>query len=621
MKKMSFAKLKNVRLDDPVFSYRQDQLRKVTLPSVIAKTEESGRIDAFSLSWKEGMEKKPHYYWDSDVAKVMEGIAYSLALREDKKLEKLYDSWVEKICSAQQEDGYLNSCVTTLEPEKRFANLTLNHELYCAGHLMEAAVAGYEELGKRKLLDCLCRYADLLAGYFGKEEGKKRGWPGHEEVELALAKMYKVTGKEEYKDLMRYFINDRGTEPNYFLEEGSLRNMILYRNFQAVEPVRELKEVYGHAVRMVYLLCGMADLAELDNDTELFKVCERLFEDITNKKMYITGGIGSSFNAESFSCSYDLTNGSLMYAESCAAMGLALFAGRMFLLTKENKYMDILEKCLYNGILSGISLNGDEFFYTNYLEVDENLHVYNSGAKTRQKWFSCSCCPTSYTRFIPQIGNFLFTTDEEENTIYLNIPAACCAELSCGNQKILLTVEGNYPYDGNTCVRIDSDGEFTLNMRIPSWCSKYEVKLNGTKQDSSVIKREWKKGDKVELFLDMPPKFIYADSRITGNCGRTAIVRGPVIYALEEIDQKCPVREIVLRRDIPLSLVPLPASFPENVKGISITGKAYREKRENDSLYTDDPGILEETTFLAVPYALWQNRGESNMAVWMRYKY
>ena len=622
MKKISFAALRNVKLNDPVFSFRQEQFGKVTLPSVIAQTEKTGRIDAFSLSWKEGMKNKPQYYWDSDVAKVMEGIAYFLALKSDKDLEKLYDNWVKKICSAQQEDGYLNSCVTTLEPEKRFANLTLNHELYCAGHLMEAAVAGYEELGKRELLDCLCRYADYIAGYFGKEEGKKRGWPGHEEIELALAKMYKVTGKGEYKDLMRYFINDRGTEPNYFLEEGSLRNMIVFRNFQAAEPVREMKEVYGHAVRMIYLLCGMADLAELDNDTELFKVCEKLFEDITNKKMYITGGIGSSFHSENFSCAYDLTNGSLMYAESCAAMGFALFASRMFLLTKENKYMDIVEKCLYNGILSGISLHGDEFFYTNYLEVDENLQVYNSGSKVRKEWFSCSCCPTSYARFIPQIGKFIYSLDEENKVIYLNIPAANHGELFLAGKKIILDVEGNYPYDGNIVVKAGSEGKFTLNMRIPSWYKNHTIHVNGEKCHSSVITREWKKGDKVELFLDMPPKFMYADSRITGNCGRCAITRGPIVYALEEIDQKHPVREIILQRTLPLSLAELPATFPEEVKAIAITGKAFHEKRENNGeLYTEERGSLEEVDFIAIPYALWQNRGESNMAVWMRYIY
>ncbi|MBP5181726.1 MAG: glycoside hydrolase family 127 protein, partial [Lentisphaeria bacterium] len=267
MKKLlAFAKLKNVSLRDCVFAPRLEQWKRVTIPAVIEKTKETGRIDAFDLAWKEGMEKKPHHFWDSDVAKVMEGIAYDLALEKNGELEKLYDEWVKKICSAQQEDGYLNSFVTSVEPEKRFTNLASMHELYCAGHLMEAAVAGYEELGKKELLECLCRYADYLCRTFGKGAGKRRGWPGHEEIELALAKLYKVTGKESYLNLMRYFIDDRGTEPNFFLEEGAVRNMAVIRNQQAVEPVRELAEAYGHAVRCVYLLCGMADLAGLDED-------------------------------------------------------------------------------------------------------------------------------------------------------------------------------------------------------------------------------------------------------------------------------------------------------------------------------------------------------------------
>lgn len=620
MKKISPPQLKNVHLTDPVFSFRQKQHKKVTIPSVIAKTIETGRIDSFSLSWKEedGLEKRPHYYWDSDVAKVMEGIACSLALEKDEKLEKLYDEWVKKICSAQQEDGYINTRITTIEKENRFKNLTYNHELYCAGHLMEAAVAGYEELGKKELLASLCRYADLLAGTFGKEEGKRRGWPGHEEIELALAKMYRATRKEEYLSLMRYFINDRGTSPNFFTEEGFATPTGIAM-LQADKPVRELKEAFGHAVRAVYLFCGMADLALLDQDESLLESCKCLYENITEKRMYITGGIGSSFHSECFTKDYDLANGSLMYAESCAAMGLAFFAHRMFLMTGENKYMDTVERCLYNGILSGISLQGDRFFYTNYLEVDDNLYTYNSGAKTRKEWFSCSCCPTSYARLIPQIGKFIYAVEEEENAVLLNIPVSGHGELLLHEKKILLDVEGKYPYDGNIRIRIGTEGEYTLKIRIPDWCRKYEIKVNGEAYPVSVIERSWKEGDKVELFLDMPVRFVFANSHVTGNNGRCAIMRGPLVYALEELDQTCPVRELILPLDQTLELLPLPSSFPEEVEGIAISGKIWHEKRESTSLYTEEKSSLTETKFLAVPYALWQNRGETNMAVWMRY--
>ncbi|MBR4075427.1 MAG: glycoside hydrolase family 127 protein, partial [Lentisphaeria bacterium] len=322
MRKFNRPALCDVRPADPVFAKRIATGIARTIPAAMEKTVETGRLDAFRLNWQEGQPNKPHIFWDSDTAKVLEGMAYSLALQPDPELEKTYDEWVDLICSAQQEDGYLNTYYTQFEQDQRWQHLSWAHELYCAGHLMEAAVAGYECLGKRKLLDCLCRYADYIDSVFGLEEGKRRGWPGHEEIELALIRLYRATGNERYLKLSSYFVNDRGTEPNVFeMETGGGNSTAL----QAHLPVREQDTPVGHAVRMVYLLAGMADVADEENDPSLLAACDRLFEALRQKKMYITGGIGSSFSGEKFTIPYDLTNGSLMYAESCAAIGLAQF--------------------------------------------------------------------------------------------------------------------------------------------------------------------------------------------------------------------------------------------------------------------------------------------------------
>lgn len=612
MRRFSPPALTAVSLNDPVMSPRQKKCYQATIPQCIKQTVETGRIDAFRLDWKEGMPNQPHYFWDSDVAKVLEGMAYALALSPDPELEKTYDSWVDLICSAQQPDGYLNIYFTVVKPENRFKNLSYAHELYCAGHLMEAAVAGYEALGKRKLLDCLCRYADYLCSVFGFEEGKRRGWPGHEEIELALAKLYRVTQKEEYRKLLRYFINDRGTEPNYYDEiehDSAVRKYL-----QADVPVREQTAGTGHAVRQIYLCSGMADLAALDEDESLLEACERLHDHIVSKQMYITGGIGSFFFQERFSKDYNLSNGSLMYAESCAAMGFALFAIRMYNITGNTKYLDTVERCIYNGILSGISLDGNKFFYTNYLEVDENLD--SSYAKTRQPWFGCACCPTSFARFIPQLGKFIYSIDRDKEEISLNIPAANSAQLDLNGKSVQINVEGNYPYDGKICIRIESDAEFTLKCRIPGWCRKWNASLNGTAIQDLSLKRKWNHGDCIELNLDMPPELIYANPRITTNTGRAAIMRGPVVYAIEEKDLPCPVRELVLNPGEPLHLTSAPEGLPADVPAIE--GIAFREYFAGEELYPVTPPERCEVKIKAIPYALWDNRGENNMAVWIR---
>lgn len=610
MKKLEAPGIADVRLNDGILAPRQKTALTSTIPSAIRKAEESGRINAFDLEGYKGLRE---YFYDSDTAKILEGIAYALKLEKNDELQKTFETWVDKIVGCQQPDGYLNSYISGAAPQDRWKYLNRIHELYCAGHLIEAAVAGKDLPGGDKLFKAMCRYADYIDSVFGLDEGKRRGWPGHEEIELALIKLYRATGNERYLKLASYFINDRGTEPNVFpTDEWQYEVMRGIR--QADKPVREQQTAQGHAVRAVYLYSGMADTAYETGDAELLAHCEKIFASIVNERMYITGGIGSTFHYEAFTKAYDLSNGALMYAESCAAMGLVQLSRRLFNLTGKTEYLDVLETALYNGVLSGVSLAGNTYFYSNYLEVDENSSFYNYGAPERQPWFSCPCCPTSFSRFLPQLGTFIYSMSADE--LHVNIPAANKAELKVGNQSVKIEITGNYPYDGNIGIIINSDAEFTLKLRIPSWCRNHSIKVNGEKCDSALIKRQWKAGDKVEMVLDMPVEVMLAHSKITCNLGKAALKRGPIVYALEEIDQQFPVRELLIEseQDFELGTV---EGLPEGT--VAIRGTAYREKMPDTGLYYTGFPEYEETVFCAVPYALWQNRGKTNMCVWNRY--
>jgi DUF1680 family protein len=391
-----------------------------------------------------------------------------------------------------------------------------------------------------------------------------------------LIKLYRATGNERYKKLASYFVNDRGTQPHVFQQEEGFYDDGMA--MQAHKPIREQETAVGHAVRAVYLYAGAADVADENNDQELLNACDRLFETIRQQKMYITGGIGSAFPGECFTIPYDLTNSSLMYAESCATIGLAQFAIRMFNLTGDQKYLEVMELALYNGALAGVSLKGDAFFYTNYLEVDDNLKLYNAGAKVRQEWFGCSCCPTSYSRFIPQLGTFLWSTGKNE--ISLNIPAACHADLKMADGRtVSVKVEGDYPYDGKIRIIMETAGDYQLSLRIPEWCKQYSVKLNGTPCEKT-IRKNWNAGDIVELDLEIPITVIHSNPKITTNNGRVALKRGPLVYALEQVDNQQPVRETLIRTDRPFRLVPASAELPEGT--LAIEGEAVREYFENE---------------------------------------
>ncbi len=605
---------------DPVFAPRMESCRSVTIPASVKRCRETGRIDCFRLNWKPGMPNQPHRFFDSDFAKVLEGMAYMLELHpEDKALAEELDRFVDLVISAQQPDGYLNTHFTVVDPENRWKNIYDCHELYCAGHLMEAAVAHFRATGSRKFVDALARYADYISTVFGPGPDQKQGYPGHEELELALCKLADVTGEKKYVELAGFFIDKRGTSPNYFVEEairnGSQLSQEQLANRQADRPVRDELNATGHSVRALYLYSGMADVAAATGDAELFAVCERMFDSIVQKRMYITGGCGSTPIQEQFTVDWNLPNDT-SYAESCATMALVLFARRMLEYTGRGKFADVMEQALYNGALSGISLRGDQYFYANLLEVDANTFVHNTTCAKRQPWFDCSCCPTSYCRFLPQLGNFTFTVRQGE--FRLDIPAAGLYRFSGGE----LEIGGQYPYGGTIPITIRRGGAFRLALRIPGWCREFQLLLNGSPTEVKpaegyvTLEREWQTGDRLELSLEMPVEVVRANWHVTSDAGRIALMRGPLVYALESVDNGDRIPRLILpaRQEFTLEEAPgLPAGT------VAIRGRALEEQDcSGGALYFRGEPQRQETEFLAVPYALWQNRGPAHMAVWMR---
>lgn len=605
-----------VILHDPVFAPRRESCRKVTIPSSLRRCRETGRIDAFRLQWKPGDPNPPHIFWDSDVAKVLEGMAEMLMLHPDPAMEKELNDLVDLVVSAQQKDGYLNVYFTALEPEKRWSNLSDHHELYCAGHLMEAAVAHFRATGSRKFLDAVCRYADLIASVFGPEPGQKRGYPGHEEIELALVKLYRTTGEKRYLELAKFFIDERGKSPNYFSETERQLSPEQLPNRQAHQPVREQEKAVGHAVRAVYLYCGMTDVAVETGDPGLLNAAIRLFDNLTERRMYITGGIGSTSIGEAFTEDFDLPNATA-YAESCAAIGLALLSKRLLDATGGPKYADVLERVLYNNGLSGISLSGDEFFYANLLEVNASTPEHGVTCRRRRKWFGCSCCPTNYCRFLPQLGRFCYAASAD--LLRVDIPAA--ATVSAGTYKV--RIDGNYPYDGAVSLTILRGGRFTLSLRIPGWCEHFSVEVNGSAAESSsatpsrwTMTREWKSGDRIELNLELKPVLIYPHPSVAADAGRAAIQRGPVVYCMESVDNPgIPPQSVILPADPDFRLCRA-EGLPEGTVAIRCGAKA--EFSPDSALYRKTPPRFRDVDVCAIPYALWQNRGESSMQVFLR---
>ena len=571
-------------------------------------------------------------FQDSDFYKWVEAVAYSLMQHPDEKLEKLADKTIALVCEAQQEDGYLDTYYIINGKDKIFSNLRDHHELYCFGHLAEGAVAYYEATGKDKLLKAAMRFADYINNYFGPEEGKCKGYPGHELAELALVRLYEATGDKKYLRLSSFFVEERGKKPYYFDGEehedvvGQAKEEELrYHYQQAHLPVREQKEAVGHAVRGVYLYSAMADLARLSEDASLYEACECLWDSIVNEKMYVTGGIGGTHMGEAFSFPFDLPNDTA-YAETCASIGFVFFTRRMLQIKPVSKYGDAMELALYNGILSGMALDGKSFFYVNPLEVQPEacyLDARKSHVKpVRQKWFGCACCPPNLARLLSSIGSYAYT--EQEDTLFVHLYVGSKIQKEIHGETAAISVTSKFPWEGEVHVSVAGcQAAFTIALRIPGWCEEYQLEgaegaKTWVKDGYLYVKRIWKEQEILALHFPMKPRVVEADARVREDIGKVAVMRGPLVYCLEEVDNGGELHLLSLNPEGSLK-----EHYEEiagaRVKVIIAQGSREKSPDANTGLYhTYHKKEKQRVTLQYIPYYVWANRGENEMQVWSR---
>ena len=607
-----------VHIEDQFWSPRIETNRTVSIPSAFKECEKNGRFDNFALA--AGMIKGEHQgdfsFDDTDPYKVIEGASYSLAVKYDPKLDHYLDSVITIIAAAQEPDGYLTTCVTNKCTRlsgwwgsSRWEKIN-SHELYNSGHLYEAAVAHYRATGKRTLLDVAIKNADLVCQVFGPNEGQKHVPSGHPIIEMALAKLYKVTGDEKYLNMAKYFVEEtgRGTDGHR-----------LNAYSQDHKPILQQDEIVGHAVRAGYLYSGVADVAALTHDTAYFRALSRLWENLVSKKLFITGGMGSRPQGEGFGPNYELNNHT-NYCETCASIANVYWNYRMFLATGEAKYMDVLERALYNGVISGVSLSGDKFFYDNPLE--------SMGEHERQRWFGCACCPGNVTRFMASVSNYVYAT--QGNDIYVNLYIQGKSEMKTTDNQVQLVQTTGYPWEGKVSIQVkpEKESEFAVRLRIPGWlqstpvasdlyayttpAGKYTLKVNGSTvkpaegDGYATIVRTWKPDDVIELELPMEVRRIKANDQVEDNRGMLAMERGPIVYCLEGIDQP---DSVVFNKFIPAD-AKIGATFDANLlKGVMVlTGTAKGVEKD---------GSIKDVPFKAIPYSTWNNRGAGQMEVWV----
>ncbi|MBR4286497.1 MAG: glycoside hydrolase family 127 protein [Clostridia bacterium] len=594
---------KNIKINGGFWKAKQDMVNNITLKSVYERFKETHRFDALECTWKEGDPNMPHVFWDSDIAKWIESVGYNAYYYENDELIKIVDEAVEKIIENRDENGYFNSHF--LVTGERFTDRS-EHELYCAGHLMEAAVVYYKATGKRALLDAMCKYADYIEKVFVKENSATYVTPGHPEIELALIKLYEVTGEKRYLELSKFFIDNHGANDK---DKELYRGCNLLYN-QDDSSLRERSTADGHCVRALYLLAGAADIAYLYNDDELFEAAERCFENVVNKRMYITGATGSTCHGESFTIDYDLPNRDA-YAETCAAISLAFFANRMIRLNTDSKYADAVEKVMYNGALSGVSMDGKGFFYENPLEIDvdfNEVHPCTDGGRRypitqRKEVFDCSCCPPNVTRFIQGIGEYMYSYTDDTLCIHQYIES----QMTFENTKV--TQKTAYPSDGEVVITLENNKKDSVALRLPGWCKEFTVnKEYNLKNGYIYIKAS--ENDKIKINFNMPVRFISANKKVHTNSGRVAIMRGPVVYCLEGVDNGKDLSG--LRVDIKGETQIVDGEFlvPD------IIAKGFKEP-ENDSLYFEATDEYIEATLKFIPYYAYANRGETDMLVWV----
>lgn len=639
--------MENISINDPFWGNYMELVRTKMIPyqwealnDRIPDAEPSHCINNFRIAagMKEG-KFEGYVFQDSDLAKWIEAASFSLVWYPDMELEQTVDEAIDLIVSAQQEDGYLDTYYIINGLEKRWTNVMNNHELYCAGHMLEAAVAYYHATRKKKLLDAMIRFVDYIDQVFGIEEGKRKGYPGHEVLEMALIKLYKVTKDEKHLKLAKYFIDQRGQSPLYFEQEVKENNReftwkdsyFQYQYYQAGLPVREQEKAEGHAVRAVYLYSGIADVARETNDDILYETCLRLWNNMIHGRMYITGAIGSSSYGEAFTFDYDLPNDTV-YGETCASIGLVFLANRMLKLSPKGEYADVLEKALYNGIISGMSLDGTKFFYVNPLEILPEACVKDQLRQhvkpKRQKWFGCACCPPNLARMITSLSDYIYT--KKEDTLYIHLYIGNESEIELGGTKTNIKMTTNYPWDGDILVDItpNEDIESTLAFRIPGWCREYSVWRNGQqtvinnnnlKEGYLYIQDTFKEGDGIKLHFEMPVEIISSNPLVRENIGKVAVMRGPVVYCLEQEDNGEYLQWIRLPKKPNFNSKYEPDLLGGIVK-IKSNGLILDNTKNDDSslyqFYTEDTYSNKELTW--IPYYTWANRSCGEMTVWVK---
>lgn len=589
-------------------------------------------------------------FQDTDAAKWLEAVAYVLEIWPDEELERLADETIDLIGRAQCEDGYLNTYFTIKAPKLRWTNLKEGHELYTAGHMIEAAVAYYEATGKKTFLHIVERFADLICRVFGPEEGKCHGYPGHQEIELALIRLYRATGREDYRRLAKYFIDQRGVGENYFLteekEDGYRQIFPEFAGYdtkysQSHLPVREQRTAEGHAVRAVYMYCAMADLAGLYQDEGLMQACRNLWEDMVRRRMYITGSIGSSGILERFTTDYDLPN-NCNYSETCASIGLALFGKRMAQLTRDASYMDTAERALYNTVLSGIAQDGKSFFYVNPLEVWPDNCMERTSKEhvkpVRQTWFGVACCPPNIARTLASMGQYIYFTGGD--TLYVNLYISNRAESELAKGRVRIEMESDLTNSGHIEIRTVRDGGeqgYSLALRIPDYAKTYTIRrdgeaaaealegqirlaADGIRIEKGYLYIEGIREKETVLAIDFQvlPQFVRANPKVREDAGKTALVKGPLVYCLEETDNGGNLPAIFIdTRQKPEE------SYEEDLLGgitiISLRGKRLTEDEWQDgALYAGRGNRFEDAKLRAVPYHCWNNREPGEMLVWMK---
>lgn len=618
-----------VKVTDNFWGQRLKASREVTIPLAFSKCENTGRYKNFERAAHPSSDYtfKGCVFDDTDVYKTIEGASYSMQTYPDKRMAHYVDSVLDIVASAQEPDGYLYTPRTMNPNQKDMSHIGLHrwdkeqdgsHELYCLGHMIDGAVAHYQATGKRRFLDIAIRYADCAERELGSGTGKHAMAPEHQIVEMALVRLYLITGEKRYLNLAKFFLDQRG-------KTGKKHEYA-----QMHKPVTLQDEAVGHAVRATYMYAGMADVAALTGDTAYLHAIDKIWSNIVNKKIYLTGGIGSRHSGEAFGANYELPN-LTAYNETCAAIGNVYVNYRLFLLHGDSKYYDVLERTLYNGLISGVSLQGDRFFYRNPLEADGKYRFNADNTIDRQPWFGCACCPSNICRFIPSVPGYVYAVNGD--SLYVNLFMGNTSKLKVGNRNIEIKQVTHYPFEGNVRIEIDARGKqpLTLKIRIPGWTrgevmpgdlytfvdkanTGFEVCLNGEKVDGKLekgyftITRSWKKGDIVEVDFDMQPRIVKANEKVEADRGRIAIERGPLVYCAESVDNGFDIQSLLLSNTLKIETI----DRPDLLNGVK------QLKTQAQTLSYDRQGLMQikNVTLTLIPYYAWNHRGVGKMMVW-----